>query len=316
MLPIAFTESVDLKNTIREIDEYRSRILSTPFSPKTELKLRWEAQATKIHSSLALAGQPISRGQVVKILGNSTKHIPNEYKMVISYKKALEYIQETWTANPKPVTIHTIITLANLLQLFPNSAQQSISEADGPIRATFEYLAPNTDHPIIQAGIALCLLSTSAPIAGDTGIIARLISSIFLAKYGYDVRNMLTVEKNWLSSGNSYDIALESLRKEGSLNHWLLYFSQTIRDNLSERMKDIINPRIHLDLPATFWELNDRQRTILTYVSEPGSTITNKKVQTMCAISQITASRDLSKLTTLGLLSTHGKGRSISYTRS
>ncbi len=314
MLPIAFTETVELKNRLHEIDDLRAHLLCAPISPKTEMKLQWEARATKIHSSLGLAGQPISRGQVVKILANSTKHLPNEFNVVMWHKAALEYMTEYWTANPKPVTIQTVIRLADIMHTFPNTIERSMQETDGPIRATLEYLSPQSDHPVIQAGIALCLLSTVAPIIGDTGVVARLVSNVFLAKSGYDVRGLLTVEKNWLSSEKSYEIALNSLRRESNLNHWLQFYTETIADNLRERAADIHNPKIHLDIHSAFWEINDRQRSILTYVSEPGSSITNKKVQSLCNTSQITASRDLAKLTTLGLLSSHGKGRSISYT--
>ncbi len=44
-------------------------------------------------------------------------------------------------------------------------------------------------------------------------------------------------------------------------------------------------------------------------------TITNKKVQKLFKVSQITASRDLAKLASVGLLFTHGKGRSVYYTK-
>ena len=67
MLPLAYTESVELKNHLKVIDSLRRDILSAPVSPKVELKLRWEAKATRIHSSLALSHNLFSRGQVVKI---------------------------------------------------------------------------------------------------------------------------------------------------------------------------------------------------------------------------------------------------------
>jgi hypothetical protein len=317
MLPIAFTESVELRDHIREIDTLRVRLLTIPLPPKTEMKLRWEAKATRIHSSLTLCHTLLSRGQIVKILGAQTRHIPSEYKSVVAYKKALDYIQDTWVASSKPLTLTAVATIAELALSFQKDTIDSIIKpVEMPIKATIDYLENTNDHPIIQAGIALCLLSTSAKIPGDDGCVARLISFLYLSKYGYDCRGLLTVEKHWVSAEASYDIAIESFRSESSLNHWLLFYVQSIEENLRERIEDITNAKLHQDFPARFWELNDRQKTIISSLEEPSSSMTNSKVQKLFGISQITASRDLSKLTTLGLLFPHGKGRSISYTRT
>jgi len=61
--------------------------------------------------------------------------------------------------------------------------------------------------------------------------------------------------------------------------------------------------------------LNDRQNKILERLENPNLKITNKDVQKMFGVSQITASRDLSKMANLGILLPHGKGRSVFYTK-
>ena len=57
-----------------------------------------------------------------------------------------------------------------------------------------------------------------------------------------------------------------------------------------------------LGISSSFWDLNERQKVILGILDQPGVSITNKTVQKRFKISQITASRDLSKLAILGLL--------------
>jgi hypothetical protein len=317
MLPLAYTESVELKEHLHAVDALRQQVLCIPLSPKMELKARWDAKTTCIYSSLALSHALISRGQVAKILANQTRHIPAEYRDVIAYEHALDYIQGSWTASAKPITVSTIRTLANMtLGLPEDSITRAISAVEPQVRSMLEYLENQADHPVIQAGIAICLLSTSVAIPSDSGIVARLTGTTFLAKYGYDIRGLLTVEKNWLANESSYSIALTSLQKQGNLNHWLLYYVSTIEENLHERFEELTNAKIHQDFGSHFWELNDREKGILTHLSDPASSITNRKVQQLFNVSQITASRDLSKLNTLGLLIPHGHGRSIFYTRS
>lgn len=317
MLPLAYTESVELKEHLHRIDALRQQILCVPLSSKMELKARWDAKTTCIYSSLALSHNLLSRGQVAKILANQTRHIPAEYRDVLSYERALDYIQEIWAASPKPIGISTVHTLADMvLGQSPDAVGRAITAVEPSIRTLLEYLENQTDHPVIQAGIALCLLSTGAAIPSDSGVVARLMGTTFLAKYGYDIRGLLTIEKHWLMNESSYSIALNSLKQQGNLNHWLLFYVSTMEANLRERFEDLSNFKIHQDFSSEFWELNDRQKGILTHLSDPTSSITNRKVQQLFAVSQITASRDLAKLNTLGLIFPHGAGRSITYTRT
>ncbi|OGK57462.1 hypothetical protein A3H83_03340 [Candidatus Roizmanbacteria bacterium RIFCSPLOWO2_02_FULL_39_8] len=62
--------------------------------------------------------------------------------------------------------------------------------------------------------------------------------------------------------------------------------------------------------------LNSRQREIIQMLEDPKSRITNKQVQKKFSVSQITASRDLAKLTIVGVLFSHGKGRSTWYSKT
>ncbi len=68
-------------------------------------------------------------------------------------------------------------------------------------------------------------------------------------------------------------------------------------------------------MAQSYFELNDRQTSILNMLDLPQGSITNRKIQKAYKVSQITASRDLAKLTTLGFLFSHGKGRSVYYTK-
>ena len=84
---------------------------------------------------------------------------------------------------------------------------------------------------------------------------------------------------------------------------------------LKNAYKIVSSSKFQTDLPAAFWKLNDRHAEVMNLLERPGSKITNKKVQKMFKVSQITASRDLSQLVRLGLVFSGGKGRSTFYTK-
>jgi Fic family protein len=104
-------------------------------------------------------------------------------------------------------------------------------------------------------------------------------------------------------------------RAEGNLTLWLEYFAFCIMTSLEKTAEVIKNQKFGKELPASFWKLNIRQKQILYYLENPDMKITNKEVQKMHGVSQITASRDLTELTTLGHLFARGKGRSVFYTK-
>jgi hypothetical protein len=317
MLPLTYTQTAELKNRLDTIDELRKNLLAVPLSGKNEMKFRWEAHATRIHSSLTLARILFSRGQIVKILGSRTKHVPSDYQDVLRYQNALRYIEEYWSASPKPVIIHTITTIAQIA--LPNPVDvivRSIASVENPVKMTLDYLAMQHEHPVIQAGIALCIFSSDAGIPMDNGVVARLISAVFLAKYGYDCRGLLAPEKQWVAKTEEYETTLTAHHKDGHLNRWLTFYTVTLEEHLRERLQDLSDPKFRQEFPSSYWDLSERQKSILRFLEEPTNVITNAKVQSAYDVSQITASRDLSRLATLGLIVPHGKGRSVSYTRT
>jgi Fic family protein len=110
--------------------------------------------------------------------------------------------------------------------------------------------------------------------------------------------------------------AISKVDEEKNLTAWLEYFTKGILVQLQKALEEVEAPKFKTDLSASFWKLNQRQKIILSHLENPELKITNKDVQKMFDISQITASRYLSKLASLGLILSHGKGRSIFYTRA
>ena len=96
---------------------------------------------------------------------------------------------------------------------------------------------------------------------------------------------------------------------------WLEYFTFCAMSALEKALEVAKNLRFQEELPASFWKLNTRQKQILEALEKPDEKVTNKEVQKVFKVSQITASRDLTHMANLGLLLAHGKGRSVFYTR-
>lgn len=310
MFSISYNASSILMEQIKKIDSLRTQLLLTPISPKTELKLRWEAMIQRIYWSLALSGNTLTKNEMIRLITNQNKdNLTSEERDVIEYKKGLDYISHEWLASTKTVSTETILSLHEL------ACPGRFILTETKIESFFDYLKSSTEHPVIQAAIAQIGLIHLRPFTNGNGRTARLLALLFLYKYGFDFRGLLCLEEYWRRDITTLQFETKLSIERGNVTNWLEYFAKAVVTQLEKTTQQILAKRGESNLPGAVWELNDRQKEILAHMENPALTMTNKKVQKMFRISQITASRDLSKLAILGLLFAHGKGRSVYYTR-
>ena len=310
MLSFSYTSDLQLRGTLSTVDRLRTTILSLPISVKSEIKLQWESMATRIWATLALADYDVPRLHIATILAHPTKPTA-AVNLIFAQRSVYDFIHTNWRANPKPINIATFETIFDLLY---TKKRQQFSKVETSLKELLDYLSAQEEHPVIQAAIAHIHILT-LPDLPDAGLLARAAHYLYLSKYGYDLRGYVYPEKLWFSDKATYRHIADMYTHEHSLNPWLSYMAETAETNLESITTDIQESRFHIEFPASFWELNDRQKELLKSMDSPDATITTKKAQKHFKTSQITASRDLTKLASLGLLYPHGKGRSIYYTK-
>lgn len=319
MLNLAYSISTDLREALNKIESLRHQILLTPLPPKTELRWRWEATISRIYWAMTLSGNQTGRAEIVKLVTSfSAKKLTPSAQEVVNHKKAQDFISHNWLVNPKPVIFHAVEELATILwsQTEFKGLLRALRGEENAIRQLLDYLSQaQSENPVIAAAIVQSSVSHLDALVNDKGKLAGLMMLLFLYKPGYDCRGFLVMDEYWHHDPNALRHVLATTKQMGNVTVWLEYFARGLATQLTKVAEDIASMRFKLDVPATFWELNDRQKEILSLLEAPESSITNRKVQKLFHISQITASRDLSKLASLGLLLVHGKGRSVSYSR-
>ena len=312
MLSFSYTISLQLRETLNTITRLRTQILALPLPTKTETKLAWEGIAIRTWATLSLAGLDAPKHEVATILANPVK--PTQaIEKILGLRHAYDVIHTEWRANPRPVSIPALETLFHLAYPHSNDTR-SFTTLEPSLKELLAYLAAQEEHPIIQAAIAHMHVLTM-PLFEAPGVFARLTHYLFLAKYGFDIRGYVTPERVWQGDPTTYQRLIDAYIKDRSLTRWLEYIAQSMQTNLETTLTDIQESRFHIEYPAAFWELSDRQKEILALMDAPETSITNRHIHKRFKVSQITASRDLAKLTSLGLLYPHGKGRAVYYTK-
>lgn len=311
MLNISYNISPKLKEYLTKIEIIRKQILLTPISPKSELKLRWEATFNRIYAALKLSGNPLKKQEMLKLLSEIMhKKLSDEQKEVLGYKKALDEISRNWPGSDNLVQAKDLVELHKLI----GSGRLRVPLAG--LQHVLDYLQARLENPIIQAAIVNIEMEKMQLFVESNKLIAHLASLIFLYKFGYDFRGFLTYETEWLEDNNNFKENYERAFNSTNLTLWLEYFASCILKQMELVVQSLSKPRSQiLDIRETFWELNERQKSILSFLDSPQATISNRQIQKSFKTSQITASRDLAKLTNLGFLFSHGKGRSVYYTK-
>lgn len=306
----SYNLSQRLKESLSTIESLRREILATPLPPKKQLQLRFGTMVDRIYYSLFLSGNPLKKSETVKILTTNRKNLKKNEQEVINYKNALDYIKENWSVVKNPVTPKTILTLCQIVSF------GKLKIPTSQLKHLLDYSENARENPIIQAGLINIELMKMRPFTHGNRRLARLLSNLILSKYGYDCQGLLVFEKYWAENPELFEQNYQIAAHATSVTLWLEYFAKSAMLHLTDVLKDIREGGKESLLPDSFWELTDRQKSILATLEEAGARITNRNVQKAFGVSQITSSRDLAKLKTLGLLHSYGKGRSIYYTKT
>ena len=314
MRNFSYTVSAQLKNNLQDLDSIRAKLLTTPLSPKDELRIKWEAIIDRVYFSIALTDNKIKQKEVSYIISNFSilkkpKSLTTNEKNILKYKKAIDLINQNWLVTDKILTPKVVIALHEV------GCTGTYKKKDTELKQILDYAQAVGDHPAIQAAIVYVAIIDLHAFSDGNEKLASLLSLLFLYKHGFDVRGIICIEKQWLLNQTGFKEALNQGINSAHATLWIEYFTKSLLEQLKQKYQDITELNATTKTEKKFFKLNERQKIILTLLEEPNTTITNRVAQKHFEISQITASRDLARLSALGLLVAHGRGRSIYYSK-
>lgn len=311
MLNFSYTISPTLKQEIENLENNRNSSLVILLSPKEELLLQWDQSIEKAFSIQNPSEHRLKHAEIINLfLPQIKKTSVKSEKILIDYKRLQDMLFYGYSLNTTPVSGNTVKTI--LAELKIDSKKINMEE----VKKVLSFIQVNPEHPVIQAGLAYILLYIAIPQVYPYTILPVIIAEIFLYKYGFDMRRMLVLESYFLGEAHSFPSFIEEAKKSKNLSKVLEYFAEVVSIQAIKTLKVVQKKEFKTNKNYDhFFKLNERQKEILSYVSRPGARITNKEVQKLCGVSQITASRELALLSSMSLLFSAGRGRSVYYTK-
>lgn len=306
MLTFSYTASHFLKNEIEKINATRDKILLRQLPRKEELQLRWETNIDRITQSTRITPQKLKRQEVLDQLDPRKKRLKKNYSR--SYLDAIEWVNQNWYLTNDKVPYSAVKKILSVFEEEVRVDEKQVGDA-------LDFVQVNPENPIVASALIFFLIHQILPNNDNNIKISIIVSNIFMYKGGYDFRGLLNLEEFIASDLDHFKDLIARAEKEQNLSAFLEYYTQAVSISAEKALLKISTGQFSNDLPRAFYELTERQKDILSMFSRPGIKISNKTVQKEFGVSQITASRDLAKLHTLGLIFSAGKGRSVYYTK-
>jgi len=308
--------SPNTEELIKKVNHLRERILLTSLSPLDEKRLQWEINLERIRWFLSFSENPPTKSDIADIILNPHRKKQTEIENdVLTLRDAFDYIYNNWTASNKQVELNDIKKLYNISSkpLFGN--MKGVTDYSLKIvENLLKFINHGNEHPIVQAGIVQVLFEHALLFEKGNSRIAKLLSYVFLYRKGFDIRNMLFLEEFYRKDILNYRSLLTTTKKNKNMSAWIEYFVYVTAKQLEKTLAYLSESNKNIQTKKYIWKLNRRQIDTLKNLANPELKITNIDYQKKYSVSQITASRDLSKMANLKLLLSHNKGRSTYYT--
>jgi hypothetical protein len=304
MKNIFYTNSKDIAEKLLRFEQLHTKIYALPLPPKMEIKLQYEAGVNRMYHTLRLSNIDSRRSRINEIIRHPT-HLTRYERMILDMQYYFELIYYDWKYNPNLLTVDTVLKMVHAIE------KKNLTLNTNQISNYLEYIELE-QSPLIQSALAYILFinQLNNPIGS---LMSILISWLYLFKSGYDFRRIVSFQRQFMNDRTLYYSLISQTRNQDNITDWIHYYCESFIHAIESELlfieDQIKTPSFSDNI------LTPRHISILALFSEPQSMITNRMIQKQFKVSQVTASRELSYLTSIGLLFSLRKGRSTAYTK-
>jgi Fic family protein len=174
---------------------------------------------------------------------------------------------------------------------------------------------------LIRAALTHLWFETIHPFEDGNGRVARVWVDLVLARDSGDAGRLIRTSQRLLNRRGEYFEHLERAQHGGlDVTEWVTWFVYQVRASCEEASRTIDDTLVK----ARFWmrhgnkDLNERQRKVMNLLLDAGPNgfeggMSTRKYESIAGTSRATASRELTTLEALQMLTRTGAGRSTRY---
>ncbi len=188
------------------------------------------------------------------------------------------------------------------------------ADVDALMAERLEYLEANRENPEyptpILAGVAHFEVAEVHPFADYNGRAARLFATAVFYRERFLSRPLFSPERYYAEDKEAYFAALRAIKQTHTLEAWLEYYVRGLAvefERVAERVRELAALTSSLPLPVQLTETQERIIALVTTTRTRSVTIA--EVSEAVDVSASTASLQLNKLASIGVLRALGATR-------
>ncbi len=324
-------------NALTRIERVRGFLEAAKLSEDWVAQMQARALTLEAHYTTHIEGTQLTLEQSERLIGGEavTGVDPNDKRELLNYRKAFDLVAD-YLGSGEPITEGLIREIQKRLvdqvrgdsakpgeyrtiqNHVVNSTTRQIvytpppAQEVRPLMKDFViWLQREKDaHPVLAAGIAQFQLVHIHPFLDGNGRTARLLSTLYLYRTGYDFKRLFTISEYYDRDRPAYYRALQRVREQNmDLTGWLDYFAEGLSTQMREIQyrgeavikKDLILAKAHK------LGLKDRPVSLLALLLERGKG-TMAEFEQALKENRRTLQRDLKLLIDKGLVREIGSG--------
>ena len=225
----------EILNDIITIEKRKTNLSSIVIPLSLSNTLRKNSQKHSSYASNKIEGNPLTYSQAEKAIEAKNRHLLKPEQEIVNYFNAIEYLSHK-LKNNVPISLKLILDVQKIIVKGESKDKIGIRNKmpPGVLFAVYdtkthqpEYIPPeykdiiplltelidyiNTadDHPIIKSAVLHYQLVTIHPFEDGNGRTARIIANYLLGLYGYNFRNIGSIEEYFNYNLDEYYSSLQ-----------------------------------------------------------------------------------------------------------
>lgn len=218
---LKFTLTNEILRDIIEIENNKSTISSITIPFSLSNVLRKNSQKRSSFASNKIEGNPLTYKQAEEVIANKNRHLLKPEQEIVNYLETIEFLSNK-LKNKTPISLKLILEVQKMIcrgeskdkiglrgkmppgVLFavydasthePEYIPPEYKDLIPLLSELIEYIDKSDDHPIIKSAIFHYQLVTIHPFEDGNGRTARILANFILGLYGYDFKNIGSLEE-------------------------------------------------------------------------------------------------------------------------
>lgn len=332
-LKTKFIISNSITNAITQIERTRGFLDAAHLSEEWVQKLQKKALILEAHHTTHIEGTHLTLEESEQILSgrNVVNADPDDVRELVNYLEAFDLVAEYVTIG-EPITESVILEIHRRLvsnvrgnaaipgeyrsiqNYIINNKTKEIVYLPPPPQKVSKMMGELVDwlhteveiHPVLVAGIAQFQLVHIHPFLDGNGRTARLLSTLYLYKMGYDFKRLFTISEYYDRDRIQYYKAIQSVRdNDMDMTGWLEYFTTGLATQLHE-IQNRGQKVIRIDILGIEHGLQNREKSALELSLGKNGFSVEQYLRQFPERSKRTLQRDIKRLLDLGLIKAEG----------